>query len=159
VKIGRPKISVVCSAGVAVRPTRTASKCSIHPAVLADVIGFRPEAELGVAHLAIERVAAMALVDQHEIVLVDRRDLFRRRREQHALDQTLDSADVDLGGRIRRGIAKHLEPEDVSEAAGADDARAGEGVLGLVAQRRAVHHEADPPEPLRVEQAIQQRDR
>ena len=43
-----------------------------------------------------------------------------------------------------------LETEDLGEGAGAYDAGGGERVLRLVADRCAVHHEADSPEPTRV---------
>ncbi len=68
--MGLPKISVVCSAGVAVRPILTASRWSVeHAPVLRDLVALVQETHLRVAHLAVEEVAAVALVDHDAVGL------------------------------------------------------------------------------------------
>ena len=48
-----------------------------HAPVFRDVVLLAPEAQFGVGHLAVEQIAAMALVDDHQIILVDGRSLRR----------------------------------------------------------------------------------
>ena len=76
-----------------------------HAPVFRDVVLLAPEAQFGVRHLAVEQIAAVALVDDHQVVLVDGRRLGRVGGVEHPLDQPLDGADVHLGfglGRRRR---------------------------------------------------------
>ena len=126
-------------------------------AILADIVVLGAEPQLGVAHLAIERVAAVALVDEHQVILVDRGHVLGRGREQHAFDQALDGADVDLSVQVGRGIPQHLETEDVREGSSAHNACAGERVFRLLPEGGPVYHKADSAEAPRVQETIQER--
>ena len=50
-----------------------------HPPVLRDVVLLVAEGDLGIAHLPVEQVAAVAFVDQDQVILVDRRPVLRAR--------------------------------------------------------------------------------
>ncbi len=73
-----------------------------HAAVLGDVVIEAAEGELGVGQFAVEQVAAVALVDDDAVVLIDRR--WRRMFSgiQHALHHALDGGDVDGGVGVGR---------------------------------------------------------
>ena len=128
-------------------------------AIFADVIGFRPEAQLRVAHFAIERVSAMAFVHDEQIVLVDWRRFLGRVRKKHPLHEPLYRADMNLGIRVGRHVAQHLQPEDVGESAGAYYPGGRERITRLVPQRGAIDDEANSLEPARVQQTVKQSDR
>ena len=98
----------------------------------------------------------MAFVHHDQVILVDRRHVLLG---EHALHQALDGADMHLGRRVGGDVGQFLDAEDVGEGARADDAGGLELTGGLLAERGAVHHEADPAEPLGGEQAIQHGDR
>ncbi len=126
--------------------------------VLRDVVLLTAEAELRVAQLAVEGVAAVALVHDEQVVLVHRGHVLRHLREEHALDQRLHGADVDLGRLVGRGLIEALEAEDLCEGVRAHDARRSKLAAGLLAERGAVHDEAHPPEAPRRQQPVERGD-
>jgi hypothetical protein len=81
-----------------------------HAAVLGDVVALVAEVDLGVAHLAVEEVAAVALVDDDAVVLIDRRHVGTR-REEDALDHALDGGDVQLGVGVGLDVFSSFRPK------------------------------------------------
>ena len=127
-------------------------------AVFGDVVLLRPEGELGVGELAVEQVAAMAFIDDDEVILVDRRHVGRSRRKQGPFHQALDGADMHLGFGFGRGGLQPFEIEDVGEGAGTDHLRRLELSGRLAAERVAIDDEADAPKALRGKQAVKECD-
>ena len=67
--------------------------------VLGDVVVFVAEQQFAVRELAVEQVAAVALVDDDAVVLIDRRDFWivALERSDDALHHRLDGRDVEAG--------------------------------------------------------------
>ena len=57
----------------------------------------------------------MTLVDDHQVVLIDRRRVGSVFGEQHAFDEALDGADVHLRFGFGVDVVKSLEAENVGE--------------------------------------------
>ena len=64
------------------------------PAVLGDIVSLIAEAEITIRHFAIEQIAPMTFIDDHEIILVNRRRIFGALGIENAPDQALNRADV-----------------------------------------------------------------
>ena len=79
-----------------------------HAAVFRDVVLLRSEFEFLVGHFAVQQIAAMALVDDHQVILVDRRRVGIVLGEQHAFDEALNGADVHL--RLGLQAQRHRDP-------------------------------------------------
>ena len=73
-----------------------------HAAVLGDVVVVVAEAELGVGQLAVEQVAAVALVDDDAVVLIDAGGGVVLGGIEHALHHPLHGRDVDRGVGVGR---------------------------------------------------------
>ena len=116
------------------------------PAVFGDIVGLIPEAEIAVRHLAIEKIAPMAFIDDHEVVLVNRRRVFRTFGIEHAPNQALDRADMDSCVIIGSDVRQALKAENIGKSLAVDNFGGGELVLGLPSERAAIYHEADAPE-------------
>ena len=129
-----------------------------HATVFGDVVVLVAEAEFGIRHLAVEQVAPVALVDDHEVVLIDGRRVRRVGGEQGAAHEALDGADVDAGLGVRRHITQGLEAENLGESLPGHDLGCRELPLRLVPEGAAVDDEADAPEAFRGDQAIQHGD-
>jgi len=80
----------------------------------------------------------MAFVDDHEVVLIDRRRQAVASGIEYALDQALDRADLHLGFGIGLHVAQSLQPEYFREGLGADHAGRAEFAEGLAAERAAI---------------------
>ena len=120
-----------------------------HAAIFRDVVVLRAEFEFLVGHFAVQQIAAMALVDDHQIILVDGRRVGIVLREQHAFNEALNGANVHLGLGFWRNVIETLQAEDVGECLDAHDFGRAEFRLGLLAKRAAVDHKANPMKALR----------
>ncbi len=129
-----------------------------HPPVLRDVVVEAPETELGVGQLAIEQVAAVALVHDDAVVLIDRRGRGVLGGIEHPLHHALHGGDVHRGVGVRRCVLQLLDAEDVGEGLQVLHPRVLERVGRLLAERGAIDQEQHAPEPLRLQQAIDERD-
>ena len=65
-------------------------------AIFRDIVVLGAELELLVRHFAVEQIAAMALVDDHQVILIDWRRFGIVLGEQDAFDEALNGADVHL---------------------------------------------------------------
>jgi hypothetical protein len=103
---------------------------------------------LRVSHFAIEQIAAMTLVDHHEVVLIDRRRFGIVFREQDAFDESLNGANVHVGFRFGGNVGQAFQAEDVGESLDAHDLGRSKLRLGLLPERVAVDHKANASEAL-----------
>jgi hypothetical protein len=75
-----------------------------HSAIFRDVVVLAPEAQLGIGHLAVKKIAAMALIDHDEVILIDGRCFRIVSSEQHPLYQPLNGANMHLGFTVWRDV-------------------------------------------------------
>ena len=129
-----------------------------HATVFRDVVVVAAKRQFGVRQLAVEQVAAMALVHDNAVVLIDggRRGVVCG--IQHATHHALHRGDVDGGFGIRRFLIEFLDAKNVSESLHALHASFFERIRGLLAERRAIHEEQDAAEAFGFQQAIDERD-
>jgi hypothetical protein len=106
-----------------------------------------------------KQIAAVTLIDHHEVVLVDRRHLGGRGRKQHPPYEPLDGADMYPRLEIRVDVLELFEAENIGEGPDAHHPGCLEFAGGLIAERVAIDDEAYPAESLCRQQAIQQGDR
>ena len=129
-----------------------------HAAVFGDVVVKAPKAQLGVRHLAVQRVAPVAFVNHHAVVGVHCGRGHALCGEQHAAHHALHGGDVHrrvVVGRLRLQL---LDAKDFCKGLQALHARVFEGVGSLLAQGRAVHQKQNASKALGLEQAVDQRD-
>ncbi len=117
-----------------------------HPPVRRDVVGFRADFQLALAHFAVEDVAAVRLVDDDEVVAVDRDLAAIATITEDSPHHALDGGHMDLGGAVRRDVAKFLDIVNLGEHLVLLQAHVLEGVLRLFAERGAVDEEKDAVE-------------
>ena len=91
--------------------------------IFGDVVFLATEAQLGVRHFTVEQIATMALVNDHEVVLIDRGRFGRVSGKQHASDEPLNGANVDFGLRLRRHVLQPFQAENFSESLAGHDLR------------------------------------
>ena len=79
-----------------------------HAAIFGDVVVLGAEFEFRVGHFAVEQIAAMTFVNDHEVILIDRRRFGIVLREQDAFDESLNGANVHLGFGFRGYVIETL---------------------------------------------------
>src|SRR5262249_25496610 len=120
-----------------------------YPAVFGDVVFLVSEAELGVGEFAIKEVAAVALIDHHQVVLIDGWRLREVLGEEDAFYQALNRADMALRLRVWFDCVESLEAEDVSEGLGGYDSSCCELSGCLCSKGVSVHDKTHPAEAFR----------
>jgi hypothetical protein len=103
-----------------------------YAAIFRYVILLPAETQFIVRHFPIKQIAAVAFVNYHQVVLIDRRRFRAIRCVEDPLDQALNSADVDFGFGLGGHIGKCLETEDVCERFTRDDLSGGELTFRLI---------------------------
>ncbi len=108
-----------------------------HPAVLGDIVGLAAEGQL-LAHLAVQRVAAVAFVDHDAVVGVDRQRLLAVENPPH---QALDGGDLHPGVGIGLQVTQALQVVDRGERLAGLEHDVAKGIAGLLAESAAIDDE------------------
>ena len=128
-----------------------------HAAVFGDVVVKATKAEFCVGHFTVQRVAAVAFVNHHAVVLVHRGRGHAVCGEQHAAHHALHGGDVDGGVVVRQLVLQLFDTKDVGKSLQALHARVFERIGGLLTQGGAVYQKQNAAKALGFEQAVNQR--
>jgi hypothetical protein len=112
--------------------------------------------ELGLAELAVEVVAAVALVDDDQVVGVDRQDVLVA--VEHPPHQALDGGDLQSGVGLGLEVAELLDVVAVGEGLVGLELDVLEGFAGVLAEGATVDDEQRPAEAVGLDQPVEQAD-
>ena len=129
-----------------------------YSAVFRNVVVEAAEGHLRFGKLAVQQVAAVALVHDDAVVLVHGGRRIALGRIEHSLDHALDGGDVDSGFGIGLLLVDFLDAEDIGEGVEILHPRVLEGIGGLLAEGGAVHEEEDAAETFGLEEPVDERD-
>ena len=130
-----------------------------HAAVLRDIIPLGAEGEFVLAHLLVEVVPAMGLVDDDAVVAIDRDRRGRVARVEQVPHHPLYCRYVKAGIRLRRQVAYALHVVNLVEALEVLELHVLKRTLGLLGQRRPIDQEENAPKPTGLDQAVDQPER